>query len=175
MSVKKDIWTVMKSKLLELKNSGTIQHYARWNNQIVKEGQEISFARPAVFVQMAINWNTTGIKPDNANQYNKQIGICTMTLHCVFEKYTDESTAYDELDESLDVIIEKFHLLDISAFVTPLVRSNERLDEDHNNIIIHEVDYTCQVQETFENKNVVDATGGDDNKIQLTLNMTVDA
>ena len=173
MSVKKDIWTGLKVPLLALKNAGTIKHYAIWNNQIELETNEIPFLYPAIFTDMNIIWDRTGLKSDNNVQWNKQIGTCILTLRCAFEKYVNETTSFDEIDSVLDLIIEKFHLLDICQYTTVLLRSAERIDGNHNNIIIHEIDFTCQIQETFANTGVQDATAGDPTKLSLILTGTL--
>jgi len=174
MSVKSNIWKGLKAKLLELKNEGVLKHYAIYNTQIESESTEIPFDFPALFVEFSsIIWERTGLRAVNSAQKNKQIGNVTITFHIAFEKYSSETDAFEEIDAEIDKIIEKFHVVVIDEFETALLRSAERQDSNHNNVIVWQVDFTCMVQETFEDKTVIDATGGDENKLGLTINTTI--
>lgn len=181
MSVKLDIWTAVKAKLVALKAAGTINHYGIWNNQIEHEENQkddIPFEFPAVFLGFTTMPWDTALKAGNRNQFNQQSSPegqeWLLTLYICFENYEAETSSFELNDPKFDLIIEAMHMLKINEYAQDLRRSEERMPTDHNNVVVWEVDYITRVAETFADATVIDATDGGVTTLELVINTDMD-
>ena len=159
MSVKLDIWNGCKLLLADLKTDGTIKHYAIFNNQYDKEAKDILFEFPAVLLQLkSIIWDNAKLTDSTNKQKNGLIGTAIITLHIGFKKYVDETKSFEENDPIIDMILEKFHAVVIGQYTTALIKIEERTDDDHDNVTVHQVDFQLQVQETISKNTIESAT-----------------
>jgi len=177
MSVKLGIWTGVKTPLQELKDEGTINHFDIWNNQINNETVEIPFDFPAVFMGFtSMPWDSTQLKLNNQGLLNTQLSYqWTLTFYIFFESYEEEISTFENNDAILDLILAKFHMLDISEYISKFIRIDERQNQDNSNIIGWEVDFVTQVQETFADDSTdVNVPVGGVYPIEVVINSDLD-
>ncbi len=130
-----------------------VKHVGLWNDQLSNIEDEISFERPAIFIELGeVQWT-------NVNKNGKR-GTLPITLHLVtdcHDVYAGDSSALDSLD-LMDNVADKFDGLKIEL-CTPFIPSATAVDNNHGNLIHNQVSYTTEVTKCIKyGKNYTEAT-----------------
>lgn len=131
MSAKLTLFTELRDRIIA--QVADVKTVKRWNNQISPENEdrEEAFAYPVVFIQMAeITWTPY--------QQNIQKGDLILTIRSVFEDYETEGTDFYTFTDAVHLAIQGW----AGSISSPMIRIAEREDNDHDNCIVWEADYT---------------------------------
>jgi hypothetical protein len=175
MSVKLDIFNDIHSRIHS--QVAAIKEVYIWNGQIEAESEEQAKAYPLVYVEFSsMNWDSTSLKPvrigTKGNYKNEQKGTFVVTLHVVFWKLTDETTAFADIDATIELVM--FAILGLGAtatYYTPLLRISERQDTSHDNIIDWQIDFNCGVSQCTQADTSVLIPGA---TLAVTVTSTID-
>lgn len=142
---KKQLYICVKDKITG--GASSIKTVGLYNNQFDNEDEETPFKYPAVFCEFQpIVWEQKGKLIQQAE--------VTLTLHIGIEKYTEDLTSFDIIEE-VHKTVENFS----SGFFTPLHRIEERVDHNHDNIRIHQVDYLTRLTDVSAVQETIPTTG----------------
>jgi hypothetical protein len=130
-----------------------IKHVALWNRQTDREESEQPYERPAVFIEI-----NDIVYQDYTRQAQKITAKVTSRL--VVEEYGDEALEVLDMRQDLAKILHGY-APGVSSTTNskfgPLSRVADRVDHEHDNLIIFETDYTAT---------------GQDNELQATMKTT---
>ena len=120
----------------------------KWNNQVENEANESTWEYPACFIGFsAIDWEPPMNRTANVKQLQAaQSGLITITCYLVFEDKQEETAAftdYEPLIQKIWYYLQDYNVLNSNW--SDLRRVAEREDNNHNNVIVWQVDFQCAV------------------------------
>jgi len=135
----------------------------KWNNQFNNEEKEHAFKYPACFIGFSsMDWDSPNTKtPQSLQLQQQQNGLITITLYLGFHDLQDESPAFEDYEPIIQKVwywIQGWTATGATEY-TALLRSSEREDNNHNNVIVWELDFTTRV---------TDCAGLDDTLVDAT-------
>lgn len=155
LTIYQDLVTRLNAKVPELL---TVR---KWNNQFTNEDRENAFRYPACFIGFtSMEWLPTSANtPLTTNLHQQQRGELIITLYLGFEKYEDESDSWPDIEP---IIQKVWHWLQgwsgSSEYYNAFNRIQEREDNNHDNVIIWEIDFRVGVYDCAgEDTTLVDA------------------
>jgi hypothetical protein len=153
MSVKLDIFNDIKTAITA--NVTAITDVLVWNGQIDNEKEEGAKAYPIVYVEFAqISWDKTSLRPvrtgsTGSYQKNEQRGNCNITIHVVFWQLDDETTSFAAIDSTIELAY--FAIMGLNGtYYNPLLRTGEKQDVNHDNVIDWQIDFNCGINQTSQ-------------------------
>ncbi len=140
MSTKKDFYLAVKAKILD---NTDVKHVRLYNSQFDEMDSENTFPFPCVFIEFsALDWIT--------KSEGYQEAETTIKLHVGFESVkTEELEVFDLLED----IHEDLQGMHDPEYYTPLNRSFEGQDTNHDNVIVWQVDYDTLLSDNSGNRN----------------------
>ena len=143
MSAKLDIFNDI---ITELKNISDIETIELWNSQLDNENKEIPFNFAAVFIEFAdIPWTSTNQQTPrlgtkgNVSKQQKGEGAL-ITLHIAFSQLEDETVSFPLIEPIIEKVYFAIQALK-GEFYSPLLRTAERQDTDHDRVIDWQMDF----------------------------------
>lgn len=174
MAVIKQIYTDVVAKLQLLKTAKVIKHIAVWNNQISNEGKEDAFNFPAVFLEFSeVTWLETKFVGIQTNVSPQQKGVTILTVRIAYHSLKDETEIFTNVLDLIDAVRIALNGTEGTNY-SPLLRSAERHDINHDNVSVWEIDFTCAISEGGESQELIDVTEGGTVDITLELNIDLD-
>lgn len=167
MSVKKDVYSSIKTALQEIAEIKNVLHY---NGQdTYNYEKDISRRFPQAWIQLTnINWKESELTSYNENRTRQQ-----KTTQCLISVYTaqfslkeDEDNFEDDLD-LIDLVYRKLINLDGTNF-TPLQRESENDLPNNNNVRVWIQTYSTMLTEQANDDDLTDAA-----PVALTINKTI--
>ena len=149
MSVKADLFVDLKARILAM--APEIKTVKRWNNQIEPENddREDPIEYPAVYIAFSrIIWEQY--------QVGIQKGDIVVTIHTVPEKYNTEDEEFYDTLESVHLAVQNYE----EEYFIPLIRLEDREDDDHDIRIDYQTDYTSLITDcsTIKTKDLVETS-----------------
>lgn len=152
-----------------------IKTIRKWNNQFSSEGVENAFAYPACFIGFSnMAYNRASVGAFNVNiGVPEQKGTYTITIYLGFEKYQNETEAfalYEPILQDVWAALQGYTATGATEY-GPLQRLAEREDNNHNNVIVWEIDFETGVTDCPILGEMVDAGPV---KLQVNNNVIID-
>lgn len=157
MSAKLDVFNAIKTALetIKVSNDRVIQTVGLWNNQLDTEKKEFPFNFPVCFIEFVpIRWNISHQRPSRVGsqgdiQKQQNGEQSTITIHIGFAEFGDAKDILETLDPVIDAVYFAIQGKDGDLF-TPLLRSEERQDTDHDRVIDWQMDFTTSFSQLGE-------------------------
>ena len=134
MSARLNIWTAIKNKIeADVTSVKTVE---LWNQQI-SDTNEQAFAYPALFVEFTeVDWNQTRLQPtrNDSKAGAEQRGDAIISIHICFEEYRNVNDSFVVINTILDDVYYALQGLQATD-CQPMLRTSERQDVDHDNVI----------------------------------------
>jgi len=164
MSVKKDLYTAIKTALQGVEELKNVLHY---NGQDTSDYENDHSKRfPQAWIQISdIEWKPSSQRPHESNQTQEQkTEIVNVTIYYAsFSLSDDDDTFLTDLD-NVDRIYRALTMLQGDNF-NPLQRASEGDDSNNNNVRIWIQQYTTMLTENAVSLDRVDAA-----PVTLTIN-----
>lgn len=140
MSTKKDFYLAVRAKLEAIEG---IKHVRLYNSQFDEMDNENTFPFPCVFIEFsALDWLT--------KSEGYQEAETTIKLHVGFESVKTEELEILDLLEDIHADLQGMH---DPEYYTPLDRSFEGQDTNHDNVIVWQMDYDTLLSDNAGNRN----------------------
>ncbi len=111
---------------LQIETLTSLKYVALWNNQFVRENENVSFGYPCVFIEFT-NINYTD-QTKGVQSYEMDVN-----LHLGFESYKTEDTDILTLKQDLNAKVHAFSAVG-APMNTRILRRSEAQNFDHDNI-----------------------------------------
>lgn len=174
MSAKLVLYNAIKTEvqaMLDGSSNTIVKTFGHWNNQFDRINEEKQFLFPAVFIEFSsIEWKTD-VNVDNKNHSQQARGDCNITLHIGIENKSDEDDSFPVDIAVIDSIYDQLNGLQGVQF-TPLKRTSESDDINHNNIRHWQVSYNTTLHEKGYDGDKTDAAGETTIGISIIKNYT---
>lgn len=152
MSSKLDLYNAVKAAVKTVKE---IKTFGIWNNQFAdaNDPKELPFNFPAVFMEYSnIPWTSSQIGiPRHLSKVQKEQkadGV-TFTLHFGFHFYKDVHDSFETVDEITELVYFAVQGISGDNF-TSFLRTGERQDTDHDQILHWQMDFAGSIQQNGE-------------------------
>lgn len=140
MSAKKDLYLAVKKQLLE--KTG-VKHCLLFNSQFDEMDNENTFPFPCAFIEFTnLDWLTKSEGYQEADT--------TIRIHLGFESLKTEELDILDLNEDVHAALQR---LEVKDLFTPLDRSFEGQDTNHDNVIVWLMDYETLLSDNAGNRN----------------------
>lgn len=145
MSVKKELYKSIKGII---DTNTCIKHFGLFNSQFDNMGEENTFPFPCVFLEF-LEINSLSI------QEGAQQSEITLRVHIGFESIATEDLELFDIVEDVHVALQGFSKKDEQDkdVFTPLERTSETQDTNHDNVIVWMADYTTLVHDNSSHRN----------------------
>lgn len=155
MSVVKNVYDAI---IAELDTITEIKTTGKWNNQILRDEEEVQFEYPAVYVDINVTWLPHDVKPESTkdNRKYQQKGNSTITFHILDKRLEETSATFGDIQDVAKLVWDKMAGFDGEDF-GPLMRTDSVDDTDHDIVRDWQEIYTCLLEEQPTNADVVDA------------------
>jgi hypothetical protein len=140
-----EFYNALKTKIETLTS---LKYVALWNNQFVRENENVSFDYPNCFIEFT-NITFTELL-GGMQQYTMDIN-----LHIGFESYKTEDTQILQLKQDLQAIVHYFQ----QGYNTKMLRRSENQNFDHDNVQEYIISYAVSGKDfSINNLPSTDAT-----------------
>ena len=159
MGLKLNIYNGIKTALESIVTGSErdIKTVGKWNNQFSQELNENPATYPRVYIGYSQllyqNKNPVGSRLSVGKTGIEQTCNFIITLYCGFERYEDTSDSWLIIEPILLKIHYAINTLDITN-CAPILRTEEREDNDHDNVIVWEIDFIGEGVEAGQDKTV---------------------
>jgi hypothetical protein len=166
----------LETQLQTLIDDNTIGSVEVFNSQIDFESKERARIYPFVAIQITVEWEKPKVRStDNENRkitQQEQNGICTVTIHHVFQSLKNETTAFKECEPIRHLVHRAVNEINDGNYYSKLLRITTLDDSSHDRVFDMMSIYQCGVTEPayYDNKGKTKT----DVTSNITTNLDVD-